>query len=121
MASLSLGLKRGKWKNERFDGNRRRKRVLKACRGIKIESYDDFYHKVYLCEKDLGIRDIDYDFILWVIANDKMTGSRCYGCRYVTNRCFTDIGKTANYCNTCENNPNPKLPVKYEKADKCFS
>ena len=97
------------------------KRVLRACTDKEIEDYDGFYQKIYLCEEDLGISDIDHDFMLWVIANDRMKGSRCYGCGYAADQCFTYINNPMNHCNSCAYNPNPMLPVKYVSAEKRFS
>lgn len=97
------------------------KRVLRACMDKEIEDYDDFYQKVYLCKENLGISDVDHDFMLWVIANNSMKGSRCYGCSYATDQCFTYINSPMNRCNSCAYNPTPMLPVKYENAEKRFS
>ncbi len=97
------------------------KRVLQACVDKQIDDYEDFNYKVYSHKEDLGISDISHDFMLWVISNNLMKDSRCYGCSYVSDQCFTFIDSPMNYCNKCAYNPNPMLPVRYKNAEERFS
>lgn len=98
------------------------KAIRKILKEVQIETENDVFSEIIYNSEETGLpENLSWDFIFWVVANEKMKGTKCEDCYWVAESCLSHQGDILNWCNDCAYSPFKVLPVKYKKVDDNLS